>query len=240
MAQIGLYGSIKLCVIRVTRIDPLTCQFVETTGGINTEAVVSKAGVSLRSTPDYQQGQEYIQPNGCGDILVSVKDCDRLKRVNLDMELCVRDLELMELLAGGNLYSTNTASEGPPTIKNIGIGRRGIGLGCPNPVSIEIWSKAADTSGDCTAAPEFSWWRSVWPKAHLTLADIEYGNGVNLIKLNGYAEPNPFWGNGPFNDWPADETLDIAEPEAFILDSAPPTPGLGYASVPAGVPDQTP
>lgn len=240
MAQIGLYGSIKLCVLRVARIDPTTCQFVETGVDANAEAVVSKAIVSLKSTPEYDTGQEYLQKNGCGDIVISVRDCDRLKRVNLEMELCLRDLELLELLTGGNLYSTDIGTVEDPDVRNIGLGRRGIGQSCPTPVSIEVWSKAADASGDCSANADFAWWRSVWPKAHLTLSDVELGNGVAMIKLNGFGEPNPNWGDGPFNDWPADETLDPNEPEAFVLDTAPPTPGIGFASVVGGIPDQTP
>lgn len=234
MAQIGLYGSLKLCVIRVARIDPSTCLFVETTGD-NTEAVVSKAAVSLKSSPEYDTGEEYIQKNGCGDIVISVKDCDRLKRVNLEMELCLRDLELLELLTGGNLYSK--IINGQAT--NIGLGRRGVGLACQSPVSIEVWSKAADASGDCVT-PDLGWWRSVWPKATLTLQDVELGNQIAMIRLSGFGEPNPNWRNGPFNDWPADETLDPAEPEAFVLDDAPPTPGVGFASVNTGTPDQAP
>lgn len=218
-------GSARVCALRVVRLDS-TCQIQ--TGANN--AVVSTAIVRLQSSPEYETGDEFIQKNGCGDVALVVKTLDKLKRINLQLELCTRDMELLELLTGGSLYTIGSDVSG--------FARRGIGETDPDPVSMELWTRAipTGTGGSCvdpnTGA---SWWRWVYPKASFTLGDTTLENGIALINLTGYAEPNINWGNGPFNDWPADELLQEDSPEHFVLDAdGPPTAACGYISVPSG------
>lgn len=217
-------GSARVCALRVVRLDS-TCAIVK---GDN-NAVVSSAIVRLQSSPEYDAGEELIQKNGCGDICLVVKNLDKLKRMNLTMELCTRDMELIELLTGASLYT-----EGADVI---GLSRRGIGASDPDPVSLELWTKAIPSgqSGACTGVGATSWWRWVYPRATFTLGDVTHENGIGLVSLTGFADPNPYWVNGPFNDWPADEILDQESPEHFVLDAVgPPTTQCGYISVPLG------
>ncbi len=217
-------GSARVCALRVTRLNS-ACQIV---AGAN-NAVVSSAIVRLQSSPEYETGDEFVQKNGCGDIYLLVKTQDKLKRVNLDLELATRDMELLELLSGGNLYT-----DGPDVI---GFSRRGVGEADPDPVSVEIWTKAIPTGagGACAAVGAASWWRWVYPRATFTLGDVTHENGIGMVSLKGYADPNVYWGNGPFNDWPADELLDENSPEHFVLDTVgPPTAQCGYITVPSG------
>lgn len=218
-------GSARVCAIRATRLDA-NCSIVK---GAN-NAVVSSAIVRLQSSPEYETGDEFIQKNGCGDICLYVKNADKLKRMNLQMDLCTRDMELLEILTGGSLYTTAGVTSG--------FRRRGVGASDPNPASVELWTKAIPTgkSGAC-ADPNAgaSWWRWVYPRATFTIGDVTHENGIGLVSLTGFADPNPYWTNGPFNDWPATQLLDSTSPEHFVLDSVgPPTTGCGYISVPMG------
>lgn len=194
-------------------------------------AVASTAIVRLQSTPEYETGDEFIQKNGCGDICLYVKNADKLKRMNLTLELCTRDMQMLELLTGGQLILSGT--------EVIGFSRRGVGAADPNPVSIELWTRAipTGTSGACpeTGAAQASWWRWVYPRATFTLGDVTHENGIGLVSLTGFADPNPFWTNGPFNDWPGNAFPDPDSPEHFVLDTVgPPTTQCGYISVPLG------
>lgn len=293
-------GSARVCGLRVVRLNS-ACEIVV---GAN-NAVVSTAIVRLVSSPEYETGDEFIQKNGCGDICLYVKNADKLKRMNLTMELCTRDMALLELLTGGNLY-TETA-EAADTVSNkaltsnvatittstahgysvgdqvtiagvdatfngtytvtsvpttttftfaktaanvpsaaatgtatkvpnvIGFARRGVGAADPDPVSVELWTKAipTGTSGACAVAGTEEWWRWVYPRATFTLGDVTHENGIGLVSLTGFADPNPNWGNGPFNDWPTSDTFDVDSPEHFILDaSGPPAAACGYTTVP--------
>lgn len=219
-------GSARVCALRVARLDA-NCQIVD---GAN-NAIVSSAIVRLQSSPEYEAGDEFVQKNGCGEIELLVKTLDKLKRMTLQLELCTRDMELLELLTGGNLYTDGADV--------IGFSRRGVGASDPDPVSLELWTKAIPTGAGTGSCPDpsagASWWRWVYPRATFTLGDVTHENGIGMVMLSGYAEPNVYWGNGPFNDWPADELLDENSPEHFVLDEVgPPTSQCGYITVPSG------
>lgn len=226
MAQIACLSSAKLCALRVARLGTDCAPVAGATNGVATSAIVK-----LTATPEYEIGQEYQAKNGCGDICVYLKDCDRLKRMNLEMELCLRDLELLELLTGAELYSNDAT----PTPQVIGMARRAIGAACQAPVSVEIWTRALSVTGECqtgTSVPR--WWRIVYPKATFTLDAVTFENNVGIISLRGYAEANPSWNNGPWNDWPGATILSDNVAEAYILDEdGPPTTACGYVTVPA-------
>lgn len=212
-------GSARVCALRVARLNS-TCYCVA--GEDN--AVVSSAIVRLQASPEYETGDEFIQKNGCGDIVINIKDADRLKRINLTMELATRDISLLELLTGGTVYA-----EGEDIV---GFARRGVGASAPDPVAMELWTRAVSSSGNCTVDTA-AWWRWTYPKATFTLGDVSHENGIGLIQLTGIAEANPNYGNGCFDDWPTTDDIDPTSPEHFVLDDdGPPTAGCGYVSVP--------
>jgi hypothetical protein len=214
-------GSARVCALRVSRLDD-ACACVA--GEDN--AVVSSAIVRLQASPEYETGDEFIQKNGCGDIVINIKDVDRLKRINITMELATRDIALLELLTGGTVYQ-----DGEGNI--IGFARRGVGVAANDPVAMELWTRAVSAAGNCTTEAA-SWWRWTYPKATLTLGDVSHENGIGLVQLTGFAEANPNYGNGCFDDWPAADEIDPDSPEHFVLDEdGPPTAGCGYISVPA-------
>jgi hypothetical protein len=216
-----------VCGLRVSRLSP-TCGCV---AGVN-NAVSTSAIVRIDSTPEYEAGDDYTQKNGCGDICLSLKDCDQLKRMNLSLELCVRDMELLELLTGAHLYTQTFA---PMSAQVAGYSRRGVGQSCPDPVSVEIWSKVTSSAGSCSAADDDTpqYWRTIWPRATFTLGDVSFANEIATIELSGFAEPNPEFANGCFNDVPAEITLEPTSPEHYFLDAAgPPALACGYIEVP--------
>ena len=116
----------------------------------------------------------------------------------------------------------------------IGFARRGVGADDPDPVSLELWTRAIGTTGACSQDNAVAgWWRWVYPRVTFTLGDVTHENGIGVVQLKGFGDPNPNWGNGPFNDWPADEYFDPTAPEHFVLDVAgPPTTSGGYTDVP--------
>jgi hypothetical protein len=212
-------GSARVCALRVSRLDS-TCNCVA--GEDN--AVVTSAIVRLQASPEYETGDEFIQKNGCGDIVINIKDVDRLKRINLTMELASRDIALLELLTGGTVYTDGADI--------VGFARRGVGAAANDPVAMELWTRAVSSSGNCVTTTS-GWWRWTYPKATFTLGDVTHENGIGLVQLTGTSEANPNYGNGCFDDWPADDDIDPDSPEHFVLDEAgPPTTACGYIAVP--------
>lgn len=223
-------GSAQLCKIRIARLDA-TCAFVE---GAN-QAATTSAIIRINSTPDYAPGDDFEMKNGCGILCVTLKTCDQLKRVNLALELCLRDPAMIELLTGATVYSI---TDGPDT-QIMGYSRRGVGATCPDSISVEIWTKAVTVQNVCVPAVvgsnylEAQWWRTVYPKATFTLGDVNYANELATLSLAGFGDSNPNFLNGPFNDVPVGITLDPTSPEHSFLDLVgPPAGECGYLTVP--------
>lgn len=221
------FGSAQVCAIRAARLDSSCMPEPGATNGIASSAIVRVA-----SSPEYSPGEDFEMKNGCGQICVSMKNCDQLKRMNLQIELCTRDPALVELLSGATLITDGSDI--------IGYSRRGIGAACPSPVALEIWTKAMTINNTCQSGSGYAaaqWWRIIWPKATFTLGDVSFANEVATLTLTGFAENNPNLDDGPFNDIPAGITLDTSSPEHLFLDLVgPPTTACGYTTVPVPVP----
>jgi hypothetical protein len=142
-------------------------------------------------------------------------------------------MELLELLTGAHLYTQTFA---PAAAQVAGYSRRGVGQACPDPVSVEIWSKVIDNTGACSATDDTTplYWRTIWPRATFTLGDVSFANEIATISLTGFAEPNPAFTSGCFDDVPTEITLEPTSPEHYFLDAAgPPALACGYIEVPA-------
>lgn len=221
-------GSAQLCKIRVARLNSL-CTHVP---GPN-NAAASSAIIRINSSPEYTAGDDFEMKNGCGTLCVTLKTCDQLKRMALQLELCLRDPAMIELLTGATTYTDGTDI--------IGYSRRGVGATCPDNVSVEVWTKAVTTQNNClpivtpaTSFQDAQWWRVIWPKATFTLGDVAFANEVATISLTGFAEANPNFLDGPFNDVPGGVVLDPSSPEHMILDQVgPPADECGYLTTPA-------
>lgn len=195
MAQVGngLYGSIKAAVVRVAK---LSASCVPISGANN--GAVSRAIVQLQAQAQYETGTEYTQKNGLGDILFSVKDSDKLKNLNLNLEIATRDFELIALMTGATPIVSGSLTSG--------LARRGTGQTSPGAVSVEVWTKVASGTGTCVTG-DSQWFRTVYPKVEWTLGDTDYGASIATYRLTGVAEGNPNWGStGPFSDFPTGYT----------------------------------
>lgn len=226
MAQIyGTLGQYAVCRLRVSRLGA-NCAPVS---GAN-NAVVSKALVTMTATPEREDGTEYTARTGCNEIAFSVKECDREKRMTISMDLCTRDLELMELLTNARLVLDADGN-------TIGVERQGYNNDCDDGVGLEVWAKVGTSAGACAPDGDVvipGWWRYTYPKGHYFLGEHSFANDVFVTKITGYSEVNPEWGDGPFNDYPGVDGLGTDTLESITLDlGGPPSAGTGYISVPA-------
>lgn len=81
---------------------------------IGTEAsYVMSAFIRASFTPEYDEGEEITERNAAGELCVSYKAPDTLRRVTLELAICEPDPELTALLAGGTILTaaaTGTAT----------------------------------------------------------------------------------------------------------------------------------
>lgn len=179
-------GSVQMCRTRVARLDT-DGQPLAGDGNL----YVSDAVVRFAMTPEVTAGTDFESLNGCGEACVTFKDCDRIKRWNLEIEVCTPDPYLEELFAGGDLVTFGGEVVGYMP-SNVGA------QPCPDGVSLEMWSKAVVDGALASTKP---YWRWVLPRTKWQFGARELSNTVLANPFTGFSEENDNWLDGPANDW---------------------------------------
>lgn len=179
--------SIQACALRAARLEP---NGVPDPG--SDSLYVTSGLITLTATPVYRDGDEFQLTNACGDLCLDYKDQDRLRRIDVELNICAPDPELTEMLAGGTVL-TDGAAVGyafPELLVN------------PNPygISLELWSKRVDEDG--VPDSELPYYRWVLPRVWLRVGAKNFENGPMNNPFSGYAKQNSNWYDGPTNDWP--------------------------------------
>ena len=138
MALLTASPHLKLVAIRATRLNA-DCTYAL---GAN-NVVITAAAVRMAITTDIEAGDEITARNGDGVQCLSIRDPDSLKRLNIEMELCVRDPELVELLTGSPLV-LDAAGDTVGGVRQSGT------IDHPG-AFVEIWTRAGSSTGSCVA-----------------------------------------------------------------------------------------
>lgn len=180
-------SSIKFCRLRITRqnecdvaLDPLTPN----------ARIQSSGFMELNLSPDVEAGNDITTKNGCGDICIRDKDCDRLKGFEVELKLCGIPIPVIEMLTGATLLSDGAGGFNGAVMREAKAGA------CENSKMVEIWSKNANKGVcDIDGVPSNLWIHWVLPRT----INWEISGGLNFtmnaleIVLKGYAENNPLW-----------------------------------------------
>jgi hypothetical protein len=229
MAEPHCYGSLQVCALRVAKLDAAGSP----ESGAN-NGYVSDAIIQAQIQVEVEEGDEFTLKNGCGAICQTYKDCDRVKRVTLDMDLCQLDSELLSLLtSGSNIIDISSGD-------SIGYQLPEAQTECSNGVSLELWTKAWDGSYQATA-PVYggtaeTWWHWVMPSVKFQLGQLSLQNDVLTVPVKGFGNDNPrITANGPFDDWPSDIVAlgGITSSAGWFLDDTLPTASCGFINVPS-------
>lgn len=219
-------GQYQVAAVRAVRLDA-TCAPVAGTNNV----IATSALITLSASPEIEEGDEFEPKGASGQICWSVKDCDRIKRWNLDGEFCTFDYELIEMMTGASLLTG--AAMGTYDMKTTGIAHSGLNAACPNGVQLEVWTRTAVGTGTCGAGSAFApYVRHLFPKVIITPGDSTFENDAMTFAFTGRSEPNSEW-TDLNTDWPALElpsALDSGYLQAW--DEAIPTLACGYTDVP--------
>lgn len=207
--------SLQAVAIRVAR---LYASGVPAQGSNN--LYVSRGFTEMVSTPVLDTGDEFKTKAADGALCVNYKDCDRLQRLDLTLDLCVLDPELMEILLNSSASTLDPGNGGSGFAAPI-VGDPD----CPTGVSVELWTKRIDDSGALDAELPYEWW--AFPRTFWQLGPKTFNNGPMSHPLTGFANENPNWYDGPNNDWPvaSDRVFQHVDWDSF------PTPTCGYQTL---------
>jgi len=194
MADPTCYSSLQACLIRLSKLDASGAPLAGAANGYASTAVID-----LTVAVEIEEGDEFTLRNACGEICATFKDVDRIKRLNLSLNLCQLDFYLIEFLTDADLFE----SGGVP----VGFQYPSVSAAAPNGVCFEIWTKAWDGTEQATptfTTPDVAYDHWVFPRTKWVMGDLTMENDLMVVPVEGTSEENSnITANGPFNDWPA-------------------------------------
>ena len=213
MAVANYAASVQGVALRVSRLDAMGNPLV---GDEN--VYVTKAFMRVSFTPEYEDGDEVTEKNAAGEVCVTYKSQDTLKKATMEIAICDPDPELTELLTGGVLLKYDATGVPPALIvdpatepegwpagvkyEDMTVGYAAVRVGespSPNGVGVEVWSRAIREGAQDNDLPYYRW---VFPKATLRPSgDRVIENGLLANAFEGWSVGNGNFGTGPADDW---------------------------------------
>ena len=157
---------------------------------------VTKAFISVTITPEYEDGDEFVQKGADGTTCVTFKAPDTLKRVSLQLAICNPDPELTQLATGGTLLADAGETVGWAS-PEVGVDAN------PNGIALEVWSRAITNGRPAAVNPYWHW---VFPYVQLRQSgDRVIENDILATTFEGWGVGNSGFETGPAApEWPFD------------------------------------
>lgn len=189
--------------------------------GASSAVVVTKGWIQVSASPDYEEGDEFIQKLVTGEPCVNQKDPNFLKRVGLDMQWCVMDPDAIVIQTGERLLTTN------------GVTGTGVAYGeslLEARYSLELWQPIAGVGAcDPSGNPQYVYW-AFMNVGNGMVGDFTFQNGLFNYSISGETfATSTLWSDGPgtgtkYIDDPVEEGDHFLH---NITTNAPPTPTCG-------------
>lgn len=156
--------------------------------------------VKFDFNPDIEAGTEVSDKNASGNVAVTFRMPDVIKRLTMDLEVVYPDPELEVLVSGGSTYVSGTSNimgmQYPP-LNIAGV------LNQVNGVSVEIWTHAILNGGIDPLQPYMHW---VFPRCFFRKNNRTIDINRMASSFTGYGLENTMWGSGPQADWTWDSS----------------------------------
>jgi hypothetical protein len=182
---------------------------------------VSDQLVKIDFNPDMETGLEVSNRGASGNLCVVYRTPDLMKRLTIELELCVPDPELEVLLSGGKVFYDEVDTKEvngfryPPLMTDP----------TPNGVSIEAWTRYIVEGGQPADQPYMRW---IFPRMYLRKGNRTIDINSMATVFDGFAIENPAWDDGPADDWPYESDAVVAA----MFDDTLPEIKIGIQEVP--------
>lgn len=179
---------------------------------------VTDALIKLDYKVNLKAGAKFNQENGCGNTCMTYQAPDEIESVDVALELCMLDAELIGVITG---YPV-TDIGGVPRLWSL----PAIGVPLDHDISVEAWSKAWDVGRQATdGSGNLLWHQFIFPSGTYNLGDSSLSHNPLALPFNGHCRSNPAFGDGPGNDVPWGSVVGpMAE---GITNTQPPTATCG-------------
>jgi hypothetical protein len=216
-------SQIKAKVIRVVRTDNCGNPVPGPTG-----QVVSAGFTMVSAKAQTQAGKEFYVQNAWGDPCINDLDCDRLKRYDLELDMCDINPAVIEIMTG---YRLITDAATPPNI--IGFAVDESPGSCNAGFQLELWTKV---SGGACGTGGYQWAHWVFPFARYgELGDWTFQLDSLTATVTASSQHSSVYGAGPFAQWAP--SIEPTEHVAMQYSNvAPPADTNGYAALATATP----
>lgn len=201
MGAPNCYGAIQGNVFRVTA---LTSTGAPLTGA--NQGYVSGNGIKVDVKPTMEKGFEDTLKSANGNLCQTFVDCDRLKAVELSLDICSLEPDLLNLMVPGRTFTTTTGT-GTGANKTMGYEFPRPDSGCSAGVCLEVWQLAWDSDSQAVsnlfAANTLTYVHWVFPRVAFQIADFTMEQKFTVFSVEGSCKTNAkITANGPYDDWP--------------------------------------
>lgn len=204
-------------LIRIMRLDECGVP-VSGAGGL----VVSEGFVQVTPSPQYEDGTDYQRRNAKGGLCVNRTGPDQFRRIDLSIEFCAIDPDVVELITGAELITTGAPATGTGFWVTEGA--------VETRWSLEVWQNAGDE--ECVGGLEQY---AYWAFPHLgsgRFNDFTINDGVLEWSLSARTyKASPSW-YSPGEDWISSIPVDAHFGFNIASLPLPATTGDGAAPLP--------
>lgn len=193
MAQ-KVLKSVKGRRIRVTRLDECG---LPVEGSCTT--LVTDGFIQVVLSAEVEAGEEMTQKNAWGDFCISEKDSDRFKWVNVTINFCEVNPNLVDIIGGDSVVPIVGAS-------TTTIGFQVNANGNAQSFALELWTKAAGQDACEGGTVEWGYFVVPFITNGRIDGDITVENGPLTFSMRGDGQQDVGWGENPYGDNPLIET----------------------------------
>lgn len=215
--------SIKGNVVRLTRLNACGDPIVG-----SCSSLVSECFISVTLSGEFESGTEFVQKNAWGNLCISDKDADVLKRVNVALQFAELNPDALDFMT-----DSNTVASGG---NNIG-STWGTAMN-QTAFALEVWTKASGAA--CSpSSPSWGYFLVPFIKNGKLDGDLTIQNDVLTVSIMGEAFPAPDDGTGkstwdvsPYTPNPFVVTFPELEVFGFVTTTVqPPTDTAGCVAI---------
>ncbi|MDH6279534.1 hypothetical protein [Prescottella agglutinans] len=176
-----IWPSIRSRVVRVTSLDACGAPRIG-----QKSTAVSEGHISIKLSPQYEDGEETNQKNAAGKLIVIDKALDQLKYFNFEIVFAQVNPDIFNQVTGQPIVLDHAGNA---------VGVR-IGATVEANCAVETWTDVPNTA----CGPDgksFGYALVPWIKGG-RLGDFSFENALANFTLTGRTESNSQWGTGPY------------------------------------------
>lgn len=227
------FPTLRLRRVRVTQLDecgrPVYAEESPAVDDLPIH-VTTDGTISLQYEEDYEEGDEFIQKTGWGDLCINDRANSVLKRSMVTVNFCFVDPELFSIILGADLIVDGNGNA-------IGY-RRSEGLLDSN-FALEGW---VGVPGQACTDENLDYGYILFPfVTDAKTSAVTFENGTTSFEMAGWTKPGAGWGTGPYDVYsdyespatfgPLDPAVGALEHYRKFLSNAPlPTPACGIVA----------